>query len=70
MVISFLRVAFALYGINRKTLSDDLGLNLTGVNRWFRVDDIAISYIFEIAGLYGLKVRITATPKNEPTQLA
>ncbi|MBR1509860.1 MAG: hypothetical protein IJ623_04335 [Bacteroidales bacterium] len=37
---------------------------------WFRVDDIAISYIFEIAELYGLKVRITATPKNKATQLA
>ena len=68
--LAFLRVAFALYGINRKTLADDLGLNLTGVNRWFRVDDIAISYIFEIAELYGLKVRITATPKNKATQLA
>lgn len=45
-------------------MADDPGLNLTGVNRWFRVDDIAISYILEIAELYGLKIRITATPKK------
>ena len=68
--LAFLRVAFALYGINRKALAEALDLNLAGVNRWFRVDDIAISYIFEIAELYGLKVRITATPKNKATQLA
>ena len=42
-------------------------LNLAGVNRWFHVDDIAILYIFKIAELYGLKVRITATPKNKAT---
>ena len=58
------RVAFALYGINRKALAEALDLNLAGVNRWFRVDDIAISYIFEIAELYGLKVPITAPPSS------
>jgi len=68
--LAFLRVAFALYGINRKTLAEALDLNLAGVNRWFHVDDIAIAYIFKIAELYGLKVRITATPKNKATQLA
>ena len=64
------RVAFALYDIKRTTVAEDLGLNITGVNRWFRVDDMSISYIFKIAELYGLKVRITATPKKEATQLA
>lgn len=68
--LAFLRVAFALYDIKRTTVAEDLGLNITGVNRWFRVDDMSISYIFKIAELYGLKVRITATPKKEATQLA
>lgn len=62
--LAFLRVAFALYDIKRTTVAEDLGLNITGVNRWFRVDDMSISYIFKIAELYGLKVRITATPKK------
>ena len=58
--LAFLRAALGLYGIGRKQLAEDLGLNYTGVNRWFRVDDIAISYIYKIADLYGLKVRIKA----------
>ena len=70
VIIDILRVAFALYDIKRTTVAEDLGLNITGVNRWFRVDDMSISYIFKIAELYGLKVRITATPKKEATQLA
>lgn len=45
-----------MYGISRKDVAEKLGLNYTGVNRWFRVDDIAI-YIFKIAGCYCLKVR-------------
>lgn len=68
--LAFLRVAMALYGINRKELADKLGLNYQGVNRWFRVDDISISYIFTIAELYGLKVNITASPQKKATQLA
>ena len=58
--LAFLRAAMGLYGIERKKLAEDLDLNYTGVNRWFRVDDIAISYIYKIADLYGLKVRIRA----------
>ena len=55
--LAFLRVAFSMYGISRKDVAEKLGLNYTGVNRWFRVDDIAINYIFKIADCYGLKVR-------------
>ena len=58
--LAFLRVAMAQYGIGRKNLAEQLGLNYTGVNRWFKVDDIAISYLYRIAELYGLKVRIIA----------
>ena len=62
--LAFLRIALKKYGITRKGLAEKLGLNYTGVNRWFRVDDISISYIFKIAELYDLKVRTTIKPKS------
>ena len=46
------------YGIERKDLASKLGIGYTGVNRWFKVDDIAISYIYRIAELYGLEVKV------------
>ena len=61
-----LQVAMSQYGIERKKMAEQLELNYTGVNRWFKVDDIALSYIYKIAELYGLKVRIKATLKREP----
>ena len=64
--LAFLRVAMSQYGIERKKMAEQLELNYTGVNRWFKVDDIALSYIYKIAELYGLKVRIKATLKREP----
>jgi len=42
----------------RKDLASKLGIGYTGVNRWFKVDDIAISYIYRIAELYGLEVKV------------
>ena len=65
--LAFLRVAMSQYGIERKKLAEQLGLNYTGVNRWFKVDDIAISYLYKIAELYGLKVKIRATLKKDKT---
>ena len=56
--LAFLRVAMGLYGIQRKNIAKKLGLNYTGVNRWFKVDDISISYIYRIAELYGLEVKV------------
>ena len=61
--LAFLRIAMQKYGISRKDLAEQLGLNYTGVNRWFHVDDIALSYIFEIAELYDLKVKTTIKPR-------
>lgn len=55
--LAFLQIALQKYGISRKDLAEKLGLNYTGVNRWLHVDDMAISYIFDIAELYGLKVK-------------
>ncbi|MBR0301042.1 MAG: hypothetical protein IJQ93_12105 [Bacteroidales bacterium] len=63
--LAFLRIAMSQYGIERKKLAEQLGLNYTGVNRWFKVDDIAISYIYKIAELYGLRVRIKAYIRKE-----
>ena len=65
--LAFLRVAMGQYGIERKALAEQLDLNYTGVNRWFKVDDIALSYLYKIAGLYGLKVKIKATVHREKT---
>ena len=65
--LAFLRVAMSQYGIERKKLAEQLGLNYVGVNRWFKVDDIAISYLYKIADLYGLKVKIKATLKRNKT---
>ena len=56
--LAFLQIAMKLNGIERKALAQQLGLNYTGVNRWFKVDDISISYLFRIAELYNLKVAI------------
>ena len=62
--LAFLRVAMSRYGITRKAIAEELGLNYTGVNRWFKVDDIAISYIYRIAENHGLKGRIKATVRK------
>ena len=65
--LAFLRVAMGQYGIERKALAEQLDLNYTGVNRWVKVDDIALSYLYKIAELYGLKVKIKATVHREKT---
>jgi hypothetical protein len=39
-------------------MASKLGIGCTGVNRWFKVDDISISYIYRIAELYGLEVKV------------
>ena len=62
--LAFMRVAFKMYGISREDVANRLGINYAGVGRWFRVDDIAISYIFEIAELYDLTVKVTIKQKQ------
>ena len=66
--LAFLRIAMSQYGIERKKLAEQLGLNYTGVNRWFKVDDIAVSYIYKIAELYNLKVKIKASVIQKKTE--
>ena len=63
--LSFLTLAMSRYWIGRKELAEALGLNYTAVNRWFHVDDIAVSYIYKIADLYGLTVNIKAKAREE-----
>lgn len=66
--LAFLQIAMKLNGIERKTLAQQLGLNYTGVNRWFKVDDISISYLFRIAELYNLKVTINSKIRKSPNK--
>ena len=63
--LAFLRVAMSLYGIKRADVAEKLGITLSGVNRWFKVDDISVSYIFKIAALYDLKVKVSVTPLKD-----
>ena len=69
--LAFLRIAMSQYGIERKDVAEKLELNYTGVNRWFKVDDMAISYIYKIAEIYGLKVKIKAVVRRDsaPTEV-
>ena len=45
--------------------NDDFDFDQSRVNRWFKVDDIAISYLYKIAELYGLKVKIKGTVRKD-----
>lgn len=63
--LAFLRIAMSQYGITRKDMAQKLDLNYTGVNRWFYVDDMALSYVYEIAETYGLRVRIKVVPSKQ-----
>ncbi len=65
--LAFLRVAMGQYGIERKKLAEQLGIGYGGLSRWFKVDDISISYIFKIAELYGLTFKVKAAPKKVQT---
>lgn len=69
--LAFLRIAMSQYGIERKDVAEKLELNYTGVNRWFKVDDMAITYIYRIAEIYGLKVKIKAVVRRDsaPTEV-
>lgn len=63
--LAFLRAAMGIYHIERKKLAEQLGIGYTGLNRWFKVDDVAVSYIFKTAELYDLKVRVKAQIKQD-----
>lgn len=62
--LGFLLIALKAHGIDRHDLATKLGLNYTAVNRWFKVDDIAISYLYEIAELYDLELVCTYKKKR------
>ncbi len=54
--LGFLKITLGIYNITKIELAEKLGLNPGGVFRWFRVDDIAISYLYDIAKAYNLQV--------------
>lgn len=58
--LAFLSLALSANGIDKKDLAEKIGLAYTGVQRWFKVDDISISYLFRIAELYNFKLNIKA----------
>ncbi len=61
--LSFLEIAMKLYGISKKDLSEKLEITTVGINRWFVADDIAISYLYDIAGLYDLELNFKTKKK-------
>ena len=61
--LDFLAKALDRYGIQRKEAAEKLGLGYTALYYWFRNDDVFISYIYKIADLYGLKVKIKIDPR-------
>lgn len=63
--LAFLNLALGMNGVSKSEVAEKLGLQYTGVQRWFKVDDIAISYIFAIADAFGWKVKIRADLKKE-----
>lgn len=61
--LDFLAKTLDSYGIQRKEAAEKLGLSYTALYYWFRNDDVFISYIYKIADLYGLKVKIKIDPR-------
>lgn len=61
--LAFLSIAMKLYGIERKDLAEKLDLAYNGINRWFKVDDISISYLYQIADIYGLNFTVKPEAK-------
>ncbi len=61
--LTFLRLAFRRYGIKKDDLAQKLDFNVAGIFRWFRVDDILISHLYEIAKFYDLKLILDVTRK-------
>lgn len=54
--LTFLKIAFKKYGIEKDDVAQKMDFNVAGVFRWFRVDDILISHLYEIARMYDLEL--------------
>ncbi len=54
--LAFLKVALRKYDISRVEIAEKLNLSADGVARWFRVDDILISYLYQIAEACDMEV--------------
>lgn len=44
------------YGISNEELAQAVNLHYTAVYRWFRVDDLSVSYLYEIAKYYNAEL--------------
>lgn len=56
------------YGITNKNLAEPVRMNQTGVNRWFKVDDISISYLYIIAQHFDAELEITVKKKQKTNE--
>lgn len=53
----------ALSSADKEVVARELGIGLSTIYYWFDHDDIFISYIYKIADIIGMKVRITIRPQ-------
>lgn len=53
----------ALSSADKETVARELGIGLSTIYYWFDHDDIFVSYIYRIADIVGMKVKITIRPK-------
>ncbi len=64
-LLTFLLIAFKKYNIDATSLAPKIGFYKTGVMRWFRVDDILLSRLYQVAEAYDLKLHIIPELKKE-----
>lgn len=67
--LGFLQIAFNAFGIDRQELANQLGIHYSTVNRWFKVDDIKISYLYKITELYNLELVCECKTKSVPKKI-
>ena len=60
--LSFLRDALELNSITKDRLAAELNLGRATVYNWFKVDDCLISYIYRVASVTGLRLKIHIQP--------
>ena len=63
----FLCEAMSRERITIRAIADRLGLSHTGVESWFKSNDMALSRVESVAVAFGLSVRIELMPKDIPS---
>jgi len=54
----------ALSSVDKEYVSRELGIGLSTIYYWFDHDDIFISYIYRIAEIIGMRVKVTIRPQS------